>query len=84
MGKPHCMGKNWGLLSNDGLGTLDVQGFQLCALAMYCHLLSAVTPDHALGISYFPFLYRKPFFGVYSCVQQNYLYTFRVQLLFTF
>ena len=30
-------------------------GGQLCALAMCCHLLSAMMPDHVLGIRCFPF-----------------------------
>ena len=48
-----------------------------------------VMTDHALEMIYFPFLYRKPVFGVcslYICVHQNNLYTVYVQLfkLFTF
>ena len=35
-------------------------GGQLCSFAMCCHLYSSVMLDHALGISCFAFLYKKP------------------------
>ena len=55
------------------------------ALALCCHLLSAVMPDNALGRS--SFLEQKPVFDLYSlynCLQQKYLYTVPVQLRFVF
>ena len=46
--------RKWGSLSFEVLGP-PVMLVQLCG--MCCHLLSAVMPDHVLGISCFPFYF---------------------------
>ena len=64
----------------------------MMAVASLLHRVSTVCPCHVppsvvcsdarqcLGTSCFPFLFRKQVVGVYSCVQQNYLYNVPVQL----
>ena len=61
----NSMGRNWKSLSLRTLAPGRAGG-QVCALAMCCPLLSSVMPDHALGLSYFPFLDRKLVLGVYG------------------
>ena len=64
------MGRNWESLSLIALAPYRSRRGQLCALAMCCHLFSAMMPDHALGISVFS-LFTVNWF----CVQLHYLCT---------
>ena len=57
LGNLHCIGRNLGLLGQWWPWHPGHARGQLCALAMCCHLLSAMMPDPVLGISCFWFYF---------------------------